>query len=124
MSPVSWRRVLIVRAGERGGERGSATAEFAVALPAAMVVLVACIGGLQLAGLQLRLQDAAAVAARAAGRGESPATVAARLSGQTPGASVSRSTTGDLVCVRVSASARFLTGIILSGESCAPVGGK
>ena len=103
------------------GERGSITAEFAIALPTVMVVLVLCLGGIAVAGAQIRVQDAAAAAARAAGRGESVA-VAAQVA---PGSSVSQWAQGDLVCVTVSATAELgATGIPIAASSCALGGGK
>lgn len=48
------------------------TAEFAVAVPAVLLVLAACLGGLRVATERLRLVDAAATAARAVSLGEAP----------------------------------------------------
>jgi hypothetical protein len=86
------------------GERGSATAEFAVAFPAVLGVLALLLGGVQVAALQVRAQDAAADAARGLGRGDSAAEVAARLERQVPGARLSSWLQGDLRCVRVEAT--------------------
>jgi hypothetical protein len=102
------------------GDRGSVTAEFAIALPALMVVLACCLAGLQVAGTQLRLQDAAAAAARSLARGE-PASIAARLM---PGAAVSRHSEGDLVCATLSAQASGLIPLALQATSCALGGGR
>lgn len=103
------------------GERGSITAEFAIALPTVMVVLVLCLGGIAVAGAQIRVQDAAAAAARAAGRGDGVG-VAAQVA---PGASVSQWAQGELVCVTVSATAALgSAGIPLAASSCALGGGK
>jgi hypothetical protein len=82
-------------------ERGSATAEFALAFPAVLGVVALLLGGVQVAGLQVRAQDAAADAARGLGRGDSAAVVAARLQHQVPGAALSTWAQGDLRCVRV-----------------------
>ena len=71
-------------------ERGSAVAEFAVALPAVLLVLLTLLGGVQVAGLQLRAQDAAADAARSWARGDRAGAVSGRLQRQVPGARVSR----------------------------------
>ena len=101
-------------------ERGSVTAEFAIALPAVMVVLACCLSGLQVAGTQLRLQDAAAAAARSLARGE-PASVAALLM---PGATVSRHTDGDLVCATATVRAAGLLPLVLRATSCALGGGR
>ena len=108
-------------------ERGSVAAEFAVAMPAVLLVLATALGGLQVAGLQLQAQDAAADAARSYARGDSAGSVAARLSRQIPGARVVRFARGDLVCARVTAApagpiARL--GIRVSATSCALSGGR
>lgn len=63
-----------MQAGRRG-ERGMATAELAVVIPALLVVLALCLAGLGLAVDQVRCVDAARVGARAAARGD-PADVA------------------------------------------------
>jgi hypothetical protein len=108
-------------------ERGSVVAEFAVAMPAVLLVLATALGALQLAGLQLRAQDAAADAARSYARGDPAGVVAARLARQLPGAGVVSIARADLVCARVSVTpdgpiARF--GIHVSAESCAMAGGR
>jgi hypothetical protein len=51
-------------------ERGSVTAELVVALPAVIVVLAACLGGVRVGMQAMLAQDAAAVAARSAARGD------------------------------------------------------
>lgn len=104
------------------GERGSVTAEFAIALPAVLAVLVLLLGGVQVGGLQVRAQDAAADAARGLARGDSAGAVAGRLSTQLPGATSSSWRSGDLVCVRVTVSPggpMAALGVTASGESCA-----
>ena len=58
-------------------EQGSATAEFAVVLPAVVLVIALTIGGLAAAGRQVRLEHGAAQAVRLAARGESDARVGA-----------------------------------------------
>jgi hypothetical protein len=108
-----------VRAGD---DTGGAAAEFAVAMPAVMLVLVVLLGGVQAGGLQLRAYDAAADAARSWSRGDDAATVAARLERQLPGASVMRSTRGDLVCATVTVASRL--GIGVRGWACALGGGR
>ncbi len=85
-------------------ERGSTTAEFALAFPAVLGVVALLLGGVQVAALQVRVQDAAADAARGLGRGDSGAAVAARLDRQVPGAGLSQWADGDLRCVRVEAA--------------------
>ena len=109
------------------GERGSVVAEFAIALPAVLLVLATLLGGVQVASAHLRAQDAAADAARSWGRGDSSGAVAARVQRQLPGASVARASRGDLVCATVRARpagplARL--GLTVSATSCALAGGK
>jgi Flp pilus assembly protein TadG len=108
------------------GERGSAVAEFAIAMPAVLMVLAALLGGVQVVALQLRATDAAADAARSLGRGDSVGEVTARLARQITGGRLRRSSHGDLVCATVTAvppgpMARW--GIRVSGSGCALAGG-
>jgi hypothetical protein len=103
-------------------ERGSVTAEFAVAMPAVLLVLATALGGVQLAGLQLRLQDASADAARGLGRGDSSAQVEQILGRQVPGATVTVTKPGDVVCARLTAAPEWptaLVGIRVEAMSCA-----
>jgi hypothetical protein len=105
-------------------ERGSAVVEFAVALPAVLLVLAMVLGGIQLGALQVRLQDAAADAARSLGRGDSAPALAAHLTRQVPGARWSSSRSGALVCAHLVASAggpAALLGLTVSATSCAPL---
>lgn len=105
-----------------GDDGGAAVAEFAVAMPAVMLVLAVLLGGVQAGGLQMRANDAAADAARSWARGDNAATVAARLGRQVPGATVARSARGDLVCATVTAASRL--GIEVRGWACALGGGR
>src|SRR4051812_26966641 len=57
-------------------ERGTVTAELAVAMPAVLLVLAACLGGLRIGAEQVRLADAAGVAARSLARHDPPGTTA------------------------------------------------
>ncbi|TQO19398.1 TadE-like protein [Rhodoglobus vestalii] len=115
-------------AGVSDRDRGSVTAEFALALPAVALVLVCCLSGVQLAGLQVRLQDAAAASARSLARDESPGSVAATASALVSSARLSSHHRDDLVCATVSAPAQNallgLLPITLSANSCALAGGK
>ena len=109
--------------GDGGRDRGSVTAELAIALPAVVLVLAFCLSGVRVAGQQLRLQDAAAAAARSLARGDDAQAAAARL---VPGSSVSASERGDIVCARVSARASLAgpIGVDLRASSCALGGGR
>jgi Flp pilus assembly protein TadG len=113
-----------MRSRSDDGDRGSVTAEFAVALPAIALVLAACLASVVLVAQQVRLQDAAADAARALGRGEAAGaagSIADRVSG---GARLSSWTEDPFVCVALSADgAGLLAAIELRAESCAVAGG-
>jgi Flp pilus assembly protein TadG len=97
-------------------DRGSVTAEFAAVIPAVLLVLACCLAGLQLAGQQVRLQDAAAATARSLARGDpAPAVGGARIATRAQGA---------LLCARLTAaSISPLLPLELSAESCALAGG-
>ena len=109
----------------RPRDRGSVTAEIAVGLPAVVLVLAACLGGLGLATAQLRAQDAAADAARLLGRGE-PVAAAEQLVARSFAAAdlvVTRPT--DLVCASVVVEQRLLlVPLRVAGSSCALADGR
>jgi Flp pilus assembly protein TadG len=108
--------------GHAAGECGSVVAEFAVALPAVLLVLATVLGGVQLGTLQLRLQDAAADAARSLGRGDTDSAVSSRIARQAPSAHWSVSRPDGLVCVHLAASAAPPAGVLgleAAASSCA-----
>ena len=93
-----------------------------MALPAVLLVLGMMLGGIQLGALQVRLQDAAADAARSLGRGDPTTALAARLARQVPGARWRSTRTGALICAHLEASAggpAALLGLTVSATSCA-----
>ena len=97
-------------------------AEFAVTLPAVVIVLALCLGAIGVGSQQLRLHDAAASAARALGRGESGVAVAQRVAGSTSGAALESWTADGLICARLSRAAAgpiAVGGLRLVAESCA-----
>ena len=100
-------------------DRGSVTAEFAVVLPAVVIVLVCALGAIQLAGEQLRLQAADAGAARLLGRGDSGAR--GLVEAVNPDATLDVHTSGDLICAQSRAPASFgiLVGLSLTASACA-----
>ena len=101
-------RRRVAHAGERRRtDPGVVTAEFAMALPAVVIVLAAVLATATVALDQMRCTDAARAAARAAARNEPAATVAAvaRAEGP-PGAEVQVSRVGDRVVVTVSAGVK------------------
>ena len=61
--------------GRAADSRGAVTAEFAVALPAVIMLLAMLLAGSAAGITQLRLEEAARAGARALARGEEPATV-------------------------------------------------
>jgi Flp pilus assembly protein TadG len=94
------------------------TAEFAVALPAFVLVVLAALSGIAVMTAQLRCEDAAAVAARMAARGDSTAVVrSTALTGAPGDATVGVTTTSSLVAATVQARisplglTRFLPGV-------------
>jgi len=97
-------------------------------MPAVALVLVCCLSGVQLAGLQVRLQDAAAASARSLARDENASSVAATASALVASAHLTTQFRDDLVCATVSVPARNallgLLPITLSASSCALAGGK
>lgn len=102
------------------------TAEFAMVMPAVMLVLAACLAAANLGVLSLTIQDAAAVVARMearGGRGASAAAISA-MARTVPGATVRLESRGSLVCASVSTRARVLglrLGTLdLIANSCAP----
>lgn len=104
-----------------GDDRGAVVAEFAVALPAVVLVLVLGVGALAGASRQVRLQDAVADAARLSARGESEQRVREAVATTVEEASVDLSSRGDLVCVSASAPALF--GVRVTASGCALAGG-
>lgn len=109
-------------------EAGTVTAEFATVVPAVILVLVCCLGGVQLATEHLVLQDAAADAARIVARGEGLASAAQHARRLVPQVTASREDRGDLVCIRLDAPAAAVGGLLgavtLTASSCALAGGR
>ena len=98
------------------------TAEFAMVLPAVMLVLAFAAGAVQIGAAQVRLTDAAADAARLVGRGESESRAASRVQDAVGGAALAVSRDGLLVCVTARASVTLgpLAGAIdLDARGCA-----
>src|SRR4051812_35337728 len=111
-----------MRGPQLGDDRGSVVAEFAVALPAVVLVLALAAGALGSGIRQIRLQDAAADAARLAARGETSGRALGVLADAVPGATAEITQPGDLVCVAASAPAGL--GILtVHASSCALAGG-
>ncbi len=108
-------------------DRGSVTAEFAVTLPAVLLVLALAVSGIQAGAQQVRLQDAAADAARTLARGDTAGSTAAIARARVPGSSLSSSTRGDLLCATLSARLRGpagIAGLETSATGCALTDGR
>ncbi|HEY4269904.1 MAG TPA: TadE family type IV pilus minor pilin [Galbitalea sp.] len=95
------------------------TAEFAMALPAVVVVLVVAMAAMSLVGEQVRLQGAVAGAARLLGRGDPGA--AALVEGAAAGGRLTIVRRGDLVCADAQAPGGLgpLLSITITSSSCA-----
>lgn len=90
--------------GEDFGDRGSVTAEAAVAVPALVMFTMGLVWALMAASAQIQCVDAARAGARAAARSEPrAAAVAAARSAAPSGSAVTLSRNGDLWRVRVEA---------------------
>ena len=103
------------------------TAEFAIALPAVVLLLGLSLGAVSISGGQVQAQGAAADAARAAARGDATSTVTERLDRQLPGAILRSWRDGDLVCASVELAVSgpaALLGIRPEASSCALAGGR
>ncbi|MFS0895347.1 TadE family type IV pilus minor pilin [Microbacterium sp. 179-I 3D3 NHS] len=121
-------RALRVARGSpvRGRDRGSVSAELALALPAVVLVMLLGAGVLGAASRHVALQDAAADAARLLGRGEGADAAHRVVGAAVRGAAVSSSHSGDLVCVTASLdlSIGALVRVPVRASSCALDGGR
>ena len=108
-----------------GDDRGAVAAEFAVALPAIVIATVLGVGALTTAAQQVRLQDAAADAARLVARGEADGRASAVVAGAVSDAGAAIERHGELVCVTASAAVRAggMVPLTLRATSCALAGG-
>ncbi|WP_426699169.1 TadE family type IV pilus minor pilin [Rothia mucilaginosa] len=87
-------------------EEGVITAEFAVALPAVTVVLALCLGAASTGVAQLKVEESARTAARAAARGDSEAQIRSAVSRIDPVQSVQISVSPDDVAAAEAGRAR------------------
>lgn len=113
------------RWNDRGNDRGSITAEFAIVLPGVVLVLGLCLAAVQAGGQQLRLTDAAATAARALGRGESVEQATALANGVAErSVQLSVHRPAPVVCVDATAHPDgFFATLTLRARACAADGG-
>jgi Flp pilus assembly protein TadG len=103
------------------GDRGSATAEFAVALPALVLLLLFALGAVDAVLARMRCVDAARDAALAQARGGDGGAAARRRA--PGGAAVNVWTDGDLVHAKVSVTVmplgRHLPSVTVTGDAVA-----
>jgi Flp pilus assembly protein TadG len=104
-------------------DAGMVTAEFAVALPAFALVVLAALSGIAVMTAQLRCEDAADVAARMAARGDAGSLVQTTALNGAPGsATLDVVTSTTLVTATVSARiaplglSRFLPGVTVRAK--------
>lgn len=92
------------------GQRGSTTAEFAVALPAVVFILALVLGAAATGIIQLRLEEGARLGARAAARGEDSQAVTRIVHDVEPDATVTIGHKDGMIRVSVSRPAPGLVG--------------
>lgn len=112
--------------GAARGERGSVSAEFAILMPAVLLLLGLGLSAAQVSSRQLQLQDAAADAARVIARGEGLQAAERHLAALVPGAVLHGQTEGDLSCVLLRAPGAprgLFAAMRLEARSCALAGG-
>jgi len=109
-----------------GDDRGSVTAEFAIVLPVLVLLIAFGVGALAATSARVRLEDAAADAARLVARGDDRGAAAEAVTRAVDGARLGIDRRDGLVCATASASARVLGDVTvpLSATSCALDGGR
>jgi hypothetical protein len=102
------------------------TAEFACIIPALLLVLAFCLGGIQVVAQQIRLSDSAAAGARMLARGEDMSTTTDRVREALGVGGLETEREGDFVCVTLSRPAAFgpiaTFGLTLVARNCALAG--
>lgn len=114
--------VPAMASGLRRDERGTVTAEFAVVVPAVLVILGLVVGGIVIATNRLTLASAAADIARLEARGDTGLS-AERLASAGSGITVERQRSGGLLCIKLRAGPKqgMLAALAIEGEACAAV---
>ena len=106
-------------------ETGAVAAEFAVALPAVLVILVFSLGLMASQVQAFKLEQAAALTARALGRGEPEEQVKQWLSNNAPDAAISTATKDGIFCATLKHRLRVgitLPSLDVIARSCVWVG--
>ena len=106
-------------------ERGTVTAEFAIVMPAVLVVLGLAIGGIFIAAQRITLVTTAADVARLEARGDEDR-ARARLQESGSETSVHRERSGPLHCVTLGSrpGGGLLSAISIESRACAAVSGE
>ncbi|GGH61168.1 TadE family type IV pilus minor pilin [Rothia aerolata] len=107
---------LIDRGSSRDKETGAVTAEFAVVLPAVVFILALVLGACAVGLTQVKLEESARIAARAAARGESSQTVERLAREVEPATEIALSSDGEMVQVSVSKPAPGAIGAMTGWE--------
>ena len=110
-TPTWWPRLGLT------DDHGSVAAEFAVAMPAVVLVAALCIGAVAGSRVAVQAQDAAGEAARYAARGDDPGAIVAAVGGE-----VAITDAGELRCATVTIPIELLgapIGLTASATSCA-----
>ena len=108
----------------RHDQRGTVAAEFAVVVPAVVLVVLLTVGALAAVTRQVRLEHAAAQSARLAARGETDDRVHAAAQTLIDGVRIAVRSDGDFVCVDATVPAAGALPLPpLRSTSCALAGG-
>ena len=108
-----------------GDDAGAVAAEFAVVLPSAVGILVFSLSLVTAQIQNAKLEQNAAIVARALGRGESQQSVKGWLHSNAPGATLVTKTSDSIFCATLKQRLRMtidLPGFELSQQSCVWVG--
>lgn len=103
------------------GESGAVAAEFAVTIPAVLLLLAVILGSVRVGAESIATVNAAADTARAWGRGEETSAGATAAGG-----TLDREEGEGMVCATLSRQASLIAGwgIPVVARSCAPSGGR
>lgn len=101
-------------------EDGTITAEFAITIPAVLLVLAIVLGGVALAAERVALVAVAGDIARLEARGDF-ALAASRLASETNAPTLTRTQEGNILCVVATKASKpgLLRGITVTGRGCA-----
>lgn len=106
-------------------DAGSSAAEFAIVLPAIMLIVIVGVSATAAQAQRVLLQDAVADAARLIARGDDAERADALIAEAVPGATMSIGAESDLVCVTASVPVAIVPtiSVTVSARACALGGG-